>query len=273
MGKVLTDADFGIKNTATGTNDNAENEPIVDGGDLETPIGDVAEVTVEDPNKGKGKKKVRDGLIFDKYETMEEAGKAFKESERKMHEATERAARLERDQSTRVKTDPEVDPGDTIADEALVEIGKLNPEDPDYQKKTARIWAKAQMKIANLTVGKAKEAETSTKSTEERVSSALKDAKLPSDNDKKIFWSIASHCPADIKDLEGQISWTIERVQEVKADVAKEMVEEANRKKKEKGDLKVLGRKGSKTTSSEEEEENKSPMTLVEQLKASRRRV
>jgi regulator of replication initiation timing len=101
----------------------------------------------------------------------------------------------------------------------------------------------------------------------------LKDAKLPSDNDKKIFWSIASHCPADIKDLEGQISWTIERVNEVKAEVAKEMVEETNRKKKEKGDLKVLGRKGSKTTSSEEEEENKPPMTLVEQLKASRRRV
>lgn len=273
MGKVLTDSDFGIKNTATPTNDVADNEPIIDAGDLVVPTEDIVEDTVEDSDKGKGKKKTKETLFFGKYKSMDEAEKAFKESERKMHEATERAARLEREPVRKEPVIPEVDPADAIADDALAEIGKLNPEDPDYQKKTARVWAKAQMKIANLTVGKAKEAETSTKSTEERVTSALKDAKLPSDNDKKIFWSIASHCPADIKDLEGQISWTIERVNEVKAEVAKEMVEETNRKKKEKGDLKVLGRKGSKTTSSEEEEENKPPMTLVEQLKASRRRV
>jgi len=268
MGKVLTDADFGIdggRPAATTDND----EPVIDAGDLEVKPVIEDGTDLEDLNKPVKKEK----LIAGKYKTIPDAESGIKEAERKMHEANERAARAEgRLSAQTVRKEPDVDPADAIADAAIEEIGKLNPEDPEYQKKTARVWARAQQKIAGLTVSSARESDNSNRSVEERVVGALKDAKLSSDNDKKIFYSIATHVPAGISEIGEQIAWVVERVKEIKAEVAKEVAEEITRKKKEKGDLKVLGRKNSKVDAIEDDEE-KTPMTLSEQLKASRRRV
>src|SRR3989304_649755 len=145
MGKVLTNADFGMEGKS---NDTPVDEPgLVTGGPEDVVEAKEEKSTVKKPEPGKKEPKKEEPVSFKpKYATHEEAEKAEKEAAKKMHKATEEASRLRKmllDQNLKKGSDAQtVSEEEKIADAAIAEISKLDPEtDKEYNSKCARIWA------------------------------------------------------------------------------------------------------------------------------------
>ena len=271
MAKVLTTADFEIKGKSDDTPE------LVTGGPE-----DVIETKEEKPavkkvEPGKKEPKKEEPISFKpKYATHEEAEKAEKEAAKKMHKATEEASRLRKmllDQNLKKGSDAQtVSEEEKIADAALAEISKLDPEtDKEYNSKCARIWAKANRQIAKLEFSEQSQVRdtksAANKDLEEKVDDALEEAGYSSEWDKKAFAVMANYIPTNITDQDDQIEWVIGQIGEYRKTILGENQEKTEEEKEGRKNLKILGQGSTKKGSEKEEEVEHKPITLGEQLK------
>ena len=276
MAKVLTTADFGIEGKSDDTPE------LVTGGPEDAIETKEEKPAVKKVEPGKKEPKKEEPVSFKpKYATHEEAEKVEKEAAKKMHKATEEASRLRKmllDQNLKNGSDSQtVSEEEKIADAALAEISKLDPEtDKEYNSKCARIWAKANRQIAKLEFSEQSQVRdtksAANKDLEEKVDDALEEAGYSSEWDKKAFAVMANYIPTNITDQDDQIEWVIGQIGEYRKTILGEGQKKSEEEKTGRKDLKVLGQGSTKKGSEKEEEVEHKPETLGEQLKRNKER-
>lgn len=284
MPKILTNADFDLPSDSADTpiKDEivkTEDKKLIGGGPEDINKGDEKEPPKKETEpKDKGKKKetpAGDTPPKFKYASQEEAEKATKESEKRMHRATEEAAMLRKlllDQNVKRSDTRTEEEEDRILDHVLAEIGKIDPEDKDYQKKCSRIWFRASREAAKLEVSQqAAERDNrvaADRDLEQKVDDALEESGFTSEWDKKAFAVMANYVPRSISDQDDQIEWVIGQIAEYRKTIIGESQKKADEEVGERRNLKVLGQGSNKKgmISSEVQEEYK-PKTLGEQLR------
>jgi hypothetical protein len=182
-----------------------------------------------------------------KYKSQEAAEKAEKDAETLMHEATTKANReSERAEDLQKQindllvkpAEPELlKPNSTDRMKELLEqVNKLDPEDENYHLKVAEVWGKREDEIQTNIDAKVTEALTvyDKKAKEEQAiiekelstqktilnsaEKAGKDAGLDmkkDSTDSDLFWAYADKAPEG--SIEEQITWTIDKVKNIKA--------------------------------------------------------
>ncbi len=267
MPKILTAADFNLGSNVKADDTpnpaqvpNPEAGPALSDDDKAMLIGgpdgglgpkeDVVDSKKSEDKEGSDTKKKEGDKPTYKYANQDEAEKAAKESEKRMHKATEEAARLRKmvlDQNLGNRNTPtdRVSEEDEISDRALAEVAKLKEDDPEYQKKTMRIWAKAQREIAKLEVqgqSKAAQEKASTdKALTDTISQALKDSGLDTEWDQNAFYVLANYVPKNIEDQDEQIEWVIGQIQEYRVAIIEGYTKKTDEEKEAQKKLKVLG--------------------------------
>lgn len=214
-----------------------------------------------------------------KHKTWEETEKAREEAERKMHEATTAKSSLEKElaqyKKPPEKPTPTID--DHIAeitDEALSQInalpleygsdGKVTPASATKRDRDAAIvWGKAQRKISRLEID---ESNRQVNSEREIVSKTYERAQkegIKTDAELRILGFEFSKTDAGLG-ADDRINAAIESTKGILSQIRDGFVKSQERDKKEKDDLKVLGR-GS-TRGKEKEEKETKPVTMSQQL-------
>jgi hypothetical protein len=218
-----------------------------------------------------------------KYKSIEDYDKAYKEAERKMHEATTRAANLEKEVTQYRKPEPKTPTIDDkiveITDEAIKAIGALpiqydaegKPTTESLTKRdrdSAIIWAKAQRTISRLEIDEREKETSNWRSTVSKLTKKAKDEGLASDDEMDMV-AVAFDRLSDIGSLEDRISQAVEvtksRLSRLREGFTRRQVQD----KDEKDSLKVLGRgssrkEGDKTSGSDK------PATMTDALRQSK---
>ncbi len=225
-----------------------------------------------------------------KYKSQEEAESAYGEAERKMHDATTRASTLQKElDQFRKPPEPKLPTLDleieTIADEALKGINALpwdrneegNPiPSPKRDRDAAIIWAKAQRRISKLEideVNKQNESErqivvkTYERATKEGIGATSErptpSERAKSDAELRILGHEFSKTDPRLA-TDQRIDQAIENTKSLLSGIREGFEEKIEKDKKEKDDLKVLGR-GSSRREVKKEDESK-PVTMSQQL-------
>lgn len=181
-----------------------------------------------------------------KYKSQAEAEKAYLEANRKMTEATEKAARYEKMIANLSKPQTEQakeSAAQRIGKEAIAKIRQIPDTDPQKEEKAAIIWAEAQDQIADLKYQQRHSAEMSQKEVETYAETKAKAAGLKSPIAVEAFWLVARNAPKNIS-LDEQITWSIEQVNGFIEEIRKENAEKTEEDEEARKDLKVLGKGG-----------------------------
>lgn len=223
-----------------------------------------------------------------KHKSIEEYDKAYKEAERKMHEATTRAANLEKELAQYRKPPepkpPTIDDKITeITQEALKAISALPVQYDAEGKPTAEslakrdldsaiIWAKAQRTIARLEIDEREKETSNWRNTVTKLTKKAKDEGLTSDDEMDMV-ATAFDRLSDISNLEDRISQAVEVTKSRLSRLREGFTKRQMQDKDEKNSLKVLGR-GSSRKEGEKTSGSDKPATMTDalrQLKENRR--
>lgn len=233
----------------------------------------------EKEEKNSNDEKEIEGELKPRFENLEDAEKSFKNAEAKMHEATQKAAELQRELDTakekgakepakEEKQEPEEIEAAIIA-KANEEISALDAEDEDYNKKVVGIIMKQNRRIAEE-VANSREAKKNVEvETQKAVEARIEKEGLTEFAEE--FWAYANMLPSDLKTFEERLDWVVEKTRKISSK-ADELVQKRIAELK-KDDEVVIPRsnKGEKIPkageSEEEEEENASFCDLVKALK------
>jgi hypothetical protein len=268
-GRVLTEEDFPKGGGGDAPKDTPPENPPVDEG---TPGKDEGGPVDDNPPVDKGGEesppKPSDESKKFKYKSQEEAETAYKEAERKMHEATTAKAALEK-KLAQFEKPPEkqaspTDPIADITDEALKEIYALKADSPTKDRDAAIIWAKAQRKISRMEIN---DASKETKSEHDIVVKTYERATkegIKTDAELKILGYEYSKADSNLSTDE-RIDAAINSTKGILSQIREGFEAKAERDKKEKDDLKVLGR-GSSRPKVDVDKKDSKPMTMSEQL-------
>jgi hypothetical protein len=203
-----------------------------------------------------------------KYSSHEEAEKAYREAEKKLHESTTEAAKLKKvvDDLTKkidAANEKTADTGpkkstwevkrEKVLKDTMTAANAIPADDPEYNTKVAQIWIDAQMQVSKIALEEQRAAEEDLQLVQKSVSKALKDVEIdgvPGVED--LFWAQAKKADRNLS-LADQIKWA---AGEVKALIDGIRGKERTRMKEEKDtrdNLNVLGRGNRITTKPEPE--------------------
>lgn len=213
-----------------------------------------------------------------KYASMDDYDKAYKEAEKKMHEATMRASSLEKELG-QVKKPPEkvVTADDKIAeftDAALNEIkgikleydeeGNITRESASKRdREAAIIWGKAQRKISRLEIDEVNKVALSEREIVNKTYTAAQKEGIMTDAELRILGHEFSKTDPSVS-TDDRIKESIESTKGILSQIRDGFIKNQEKDKKEKEDLKVLGR-GSTRKESKGDKESK-PSTMSQQL-------
>ncbi len=277
-GKVLTEEDF----SKGGDPIKEDTSPQVLPADQK--VDQDGKIIVEEPEKVEVPIKVDEGgkeplpkpsdEFKPKHKTWEETEKARIELERGFHDKSMRASELEKrleehEKPTKSQTPTIDDHIAEIADEALKDIGALAADSQTRDRDAAIIWAKAQRKISRLEIdetNKAVEAERTASAGLYKL--AKKEGFNMEDQDELEELGYQYNKQPSHLSVEERINKTVESAKErltrIRGSFATKLEKDKERDKKEKDDLKVLGR-GSSRKDKPEDKETK-PTTMSQQL-------
>lgn len=221
---------------------------------------------VEDKDKVEPLPKSSDEKKY-KYDSMDEYDKAYKEAERKMHEATTRASMYEKELS-QYKKPPEkpVTIDDKIREmtkKTLKEISIIPSDAPNRDEDAGFLWAKLQSDISDLKYEeRTRHTETERQIVTRTYERAQKEG-LKTDAELRILGYEFSKTDPSLN-TDDRIERAVENTKQVLSQIREGFVRSQQRDKKEKDDLKVLGR-GSTRVDDKESKPNK-PVTMAQQL-------
>lgn len=263
MAKVLTEEDFQEgEHKSEDTSKTAEpQKEIIEGKEKLEPEAK------EEPSKDKEEPqpKPSDDKKY-KYTSMDDYDKAYKEAERKMHEATTKAAELERKVSQYEKPkEPAVTIDDRIKEMTKDTLGKIRvlPADsPTRDEDAGYLWAKLQSEISDFKYEERHKKEESERSVAKKLFGKATTEGLKSDDELDMVGFEFSRIDPGIP-TEDRISQAVEVTKGRLSRLRDGLVEKQKKDEKEKEDLKVLGRGSSRREKSEEKSE---PTSMSQQL-------
>lgn len=223
-----------------------------------------------------------DGEPEPRWKTLKEAEKSFKEAERKMHEATQRAAKLERElEATRDSEQPskksEQQPAEDgemaklddlevkIANQTAEDINALDQDAEDYNVQVLKLMAKQQSEIAKIEMRRERIQSKRQQDMIQTIEDRLSDEGLSEFAEE--FWTLGSVVPTDIKGIDAQIDWGIEKIKALRAKVQTLVEKTAPPAKKEKEEDFSLGRGGKGQPAMKEEGVTDDPGSLAQDIK------
>ncbi len=215
-----------------------------------------------------------------KYKSLDDYDKAYKEAERKMHEATTKASTLERELTT-LKKPPESkvpsidDRIAEIADDAIKQIGVLPIEYDSEGKPTsasmtkrdrdaAIVWAKAQRTISRLEIDANRKEVEGERSIVSKTYKRAQEEGFKTDAELRILGYEFSRTDPNMS-VDDRINDAITNTKAMLGQVREGFVQSQERDKKEKDALKVLGR-GSSRTGEKETKGSGKPTTMSDDL-------
>ena len=263
MAKVLTKEDFaeGDKPEEDTSSTPAQDE-IVIGKEKEEPEKKVepSEDEKEPQPKPSEEKKY-------KYASMDDFDKAYKEAERKMHEATTKAAELERKVSQYEKPREAVvtidDRIKEMTKDTLTKIRVLPTDSPTREEDAGYLWAKLQSDISDVKYEERHKKEESERTVAKKLFGKATTEGLKSDDELEMVGFEFSRIDPGIP-TEDRISQAVEITKGRLSRLRDGLVEKQKKDEKDKEDLKVLGRGSSRREKSEEED--KGPTSMSQQL-------
>ena len=284
-GKILTAEDFDKSGDPT-----KEDTPSqIISADAKMIIGEDGKETIEEPEKEvSAEEKAKGGEepqpkpsdFKPKHKSWEETERAREEAERKMHEATTKASTLERELGEYRKPPPPpvstIDDQITeIAENAIKEInaipieydteGKPKPESLTKRDRDAAIiWAKSNRKISRIEIQETNREADSHKTVVSKLYKGATDGGLKSDDELEMV-GVAFDRTDPKFDLDTRISQAVENTKTRISRLREGFVKGQELDKKEKDELKVLGR-GSSRKGGKEEERDTKPTTMSQQL-------
>lgn len=230
----------------------------------------------EEPSKDEGEPqpKPSDEKKY-KYASMDDYDKAYKEAERKMHEKTTRAAELERKLAQYEKPiEKPVTIDDRIKDmtkDTLSKIRLLPPDDPDRENQAGYLWAKLQGDITDIKYDERTRSADREKDMVKKTYDYATREGIKTDAELRILGYEFSKTDSGIP-VEDRISIAVTNTKEVLGQIRSGFVEKQEKEKKEKEDLKVLGRGSSRQEKSETKKpENESMSQALSKLNEQRR--
>jgi len=270
-GKVLTEEDFDKGGDPTKEDTSSQTIPAdqkfdQDGKEIveEPKIDEVPkdeEVQVEPLPKSSDEFKP-------KHKSWEETEKARLELERGF---TEKSMRLsERDKELEKFKKPPEKPVPTeddriaeITDEALKNINALPADSPTRDRDAAIVWGKAQRKISRLEIDESnKHAQSEREIVTKTYEKAQKEG-IKTDAELRILGFEFSKTDSYL-DTDDRINQAVESTKSILSQIREGFVKGQERDKKEKDDLKVLGRGSTRKEGSEKKETK--PTTMSQQL-------
>ena len=281
-GKILTDDDFNKGGDPTKEDTSSQSIPADQKFDqdgkaiVEEP--EKKEIPVEEKVEVEPLPKLSEEFK-PKHKTWEETERAREEAERKMHEATTKASTYEKELAQYKKVPEKAIPTEDeriaeITDEALAKINALSLEYDSEGKVIAAsgakrdrdaaiIWGKAQRKISRLEID---ESNRQVQFEREIVSKTYERAQkegIKTDAELRILGFEFSKTDGNLS-TDDRINQSIENTKGILSQIRDGFVKSQERDKKEKDDLKVLGR-GSTRIETKETKETK-PTTMSQQL-------
>ncbi len=215
-----------------------------------------------------------------KYKSLDDYDKAYKEAERKMHEATTKASTLEREVATLKKPIeskiPSVDDRIAeLADDAIKQIGALPIEYDDAGKPTsasmtkrdrdaAIIWAKTQRTISRLEIDASRKEVEGERSIVSKTYKKAQEEGLKTDAELRILGYEFSRTDPNLP-VDDRINEAIGNTKTMLGQVREGFVQAQEKDKKDKEALRVLGR-GSSRTGEKETKGGEKPTTMSDQL-------
>jgi len=280
-GKILKKEDFKEE-------DVVEDTSITQDIPSEAMIGEDGKIIEKEPEdkKKEGDEEPQPKLSEEKqykYKSIEDYDKAYKEAEKKMHEATTRAANLEKEVTQYRKPEPKLPTIDDkiveITDEAIKQISALpvaydaegKPTTESLTKRdrdSAIIWAKAQRTISRIEIDEREKETSNWRSTVSKLTKRAKDDGLSSDDEMDMVAGAFDRL-SDVGNLSDRIDQAVEltksRLSRLREGFTKRQVQD----KDEKDSLKVLGR-GSSRKEGKEASGSDKPATMTDALSKSR---
>lgn len=203
-----------------------------------------------------------------KYASMDDYDKAYKEAERKMHEATTEKARLVREveELRKPKDQPKTlqDRIDEMTDQTLDKIRILSTESPTRDRDAARLWAKNQSDIDDLKYEERQRKQDTERITVKRIYDYANKEGLKTDEELDYFAYRYSKTDSSLS-IEERTYQAIEATKSGLGKLREGLVKDVEKDKQDKDNLKVLGRGSSRTGKSSEEKLDK-PLTMSEQI-------
>lgn len=272
-GKVLTEEDFSKSGDPTGE-DTSSKEKLIpadqkfdqDGKEI---VGEPEEKETPKEEKEEVEPLPKPSDEFKpKHKSWEETEKARLELERgfteKSMRLSEREKELEKFKKPPEKPIPTEDERIAeITDEALAKISALPADSPTRDRDAAIVWGKAQRKISRLEIDEVNKTAYTEREIVNKTYNAAQKEGIKTDAELRILGYEFSKTDASIG-ADDRINQAIESTKNILSQIREGLVKDQERDKKEKDDLKVLGR-GSTRKDTKETKESK-PVTMGQQL-------
>lgn len=278
-GKVLTEEDFSKGGDPTKEDTSSQAIPA------DQKMDQDGKVIVEEPEKVETPAKVDEGgkeplpkpsdeVPKYKHKTWEETEKARIELEKEYTKKSMRLSEVEKKlvqfEKPIEKPTPTIDDYITgIADEALKDIGALPTDSQTRDRDAAIIWAKAQRKISRMEIDETNKVKDAERNASSKLFELAKKEGFNMDDQDELeelgyqYNKQPSHLSAEEK-ISKTVESAKERLTRIRGSFVNKLEKDRERDKKEKDDLKVLGR-GSSRKEGKEEKETK-PTTMSQQL-------
>lgn len=203
-----------------------------------------------------------------KHKSWEETEKAREEAERKMHEATTSKASIERELAQYKKPLEKPIPTEDeriaeITDEALKNINAIPADSPTRDRDAAIVWGKAQRKISRLEIDESNRQVSSEREIVTKTYERAQKEGIKTDAELRILGFEFSKADSSLGS-DDRINSAIESTKSILSQIRDGFVKDQERDKKEKDDLKVLGRGSTRKDKSTEKETK--PTTMSQQL-------
>jgi len=264
MAKVLTEEDFaeGSESKDTSKSIPADEKVEVKGKEEPKEKTEPSEKEKEEPQPEPSEEKKY------KYTSMDEFDKAYKEAEKKMHEATTKVAELERKVAHYEK--PPEKPALTIedkinemTDQVLDKIRLIPGDSPTRDRDAGRLWTKLHADVDDLKYEHRRNSEETERKTIKKIYDQATKEGLKTDEELDYFSYRYSKTDPSLS-IDERTSQAVEATKTGLGRLREGLVEKQEKDKKDKDDLKVLGRGSSRPLKSEEKD--KEPTTMSQQL-------
>lgn len=197
-----------------------------------------------------------------KYKSHEDAEKAYREAEKKIHEATTENSQLRKKmEDLERKINESIGPRDQgprrsvydvererIKKETFSAAQAIPETDPEYQLKIANIWMDAQDALARVAYQEQEAARSDIQVVQTIVADAIKKAELDKiPGIEELFWAKSAKADRSLP-LEDQINWTISQCKAIVEGIRGKEVGRMQQEEENRQRMEVLGRGGKPMT-------------------------
>ena len=264
MAKVLTEEDFpeGSESKDTSKSIPADEKVEVKGKEEPEEKTEPSEKVKEEPQPEPSEDKKY------KYTSMDEFDKAYKEAERKMHEATTETSELKKKVAYYEKPveKPAVTIDDKInemTDQVLDKIKLIPADSPTRDRDAGRLWTRLHADVDDLKYEHRRSTEETERKTIKKIYDQATREGLKTDEELDYFSYRYSKTDPSLS-IDERTSQAVESTKTGIGKLREGLVERQEKDKKDKDDLKVLGRGSSRTVKSEDKD--KEPTAMSQQL-------